>query len=106
MFIPKEEMLMVVELPGERTRATVEKVIDDNTIIVQLTSMPMAKSHQYRMDQYVRCHRDTNGLQEIWKASGLEKPVLKVVPPELPPMPAPKKAKTKGKPEQRRKAGR
>lgn len=68
MFVPSEGDFLVVDLPGERTRATVDEVKDKNTVIVLLTSMPMAKSHMYRMDERVRCKRSHNGFQEIWEA--------------------------------------
>lgn len=99
MFMPHEGNMLVIALPGERLRSTVEKVIDDNTVVVHLAYMPMAKSHTYRMGQRVRCRRGSDGFQEIWEALSVEPPELWLVPSDLP-KPEPKK------PEPRVKAGK
>lgn len=57
MFVPEVDTLLVVHLPGEITRATVRRVVNDNTVLAELTGMPMAKSHNYRLGDLVAARR-------------------------------------------------
>src|SRR5258708_1681723 len=57
IFIPAVDSQLTIDLPGERTRATVKRVVDQDRVIVELTTMPMSKSHQYRFKDTVAVRR-------------------------------------------------
>lgn len=55
-YIPKVGDTITIELPDERTRGTIEKVISDTAVIAQLQHFTTAKlSHNYRKDDLVPC---------------------------------------------------
>lgn len=69
MWIPGENTELTIRLPGEITRATVTKVVDPNTLIVELTSVPMSKTHNYRFRDLLAVRRKKDYLQnETWEA--------------------------------------
>lgn len=68
MFIPTIDTYMTIDLPGEKTRAVVMKILNDNKVVVQLISVPLAKSHMYQKDDYVACVRKNDMLGDTWKA--------------------------------------
>lgn len=69
MFMPKVDDLLTIQLPGEKIRATVKRIIDNDAILVELTYMPMAKSHQFKIGDVVACRRVQNVLWgESWVA--------------------------------------
>lgn len=67
MYMPKVGQNMVIELPGERLLAAVAKVVSPDIVIVELTTMPMAKSHQHKKGEYVPVERHFNGLETCWR---------------------------------------
>lgn len=64
LFIPAVDSQLTIDLPGERTRATVRRIVDPNTVLVELTTMPMGKSHQYRFKDMVAVRR--NRPVDMW----------------------------------------
>lgn len=66
-FIPALETFLTIDLPGEKLRALVKKVLDKNKIILQLTSVPLAKSHNYQKDDFVACKRVQGIFGEMWE---------------------------------------
>lgn len=69
MWIPGENTELTIRLPGEITRATVTKVVNPNTLIVELTSVPMSKTHNYRFRDLLAVRRKKDYLQnETWEA--------------------------------------
>lgn len=55
-YIPKVGDTITIELPDERTRGTIEKVISDTAVIARLQHFTTAKlSHNYRKDDLVPC---------------------------------------------------
>lgn len=67
-YIPQEETYIVVQLPGEKLRAMIKRVVTEDAIIVELTSVPLAKSHTYQRGDYIACRRQKTSLGEEWEA--------------------------------------
>lgn len=67
MFTPIIDSYLTIDLPGEKLRALVKKVINNNKIILQLTNQPLAKSHTYRKDDFVACIRKEGMFGEMWE---------------------------------------
>lgn len=66
--VPKVDAQIIVELPGERTRATVIEMIDDNTLVAELTSVVMGKAHIYRTGMTVPVQRKKSPLEgDMWE---------------------------------------
>lgn len=58
-YEPKVGDTITVELPDERTRATVEKVISDTAVIARLQHYMTSKSHNYKKDELIACRFET-----------------------------------------------
>jgi hypothetical protein len=58
----------MIELPGERLMTTVAKVMSPDTVIVELTAQPLAKTHNYSKGDFVPCERANTDLEVIWRA--------------------------------------
>lgn len=54
-YEPKIGDTITVELPDERTRAVIEKVISDEAAIAKLLSYTTSKSHSYKKGDLVAC---------------------------------------------------
>jgi hypothetical protein len=97
MFSPRADDNLTVTLPGETMRAKVKRVVDRNTVFVEI-GQPMTRSHNYRLGDLVACRRTPGVLGETWQA--LDDRVLfnrPVAPePEIKPAPAAKKLAAKG----------
>lgn len=72
LFVPTVGSYLTIDLPGERTRATVRRVVDEDLVLIELTTMPMAKSHQYRfrdilpVRRTIRSDVSAPGSPETW----------------------------------------
>lgn len=67
-FVPKAGDHLVVQLPGERIRCPVERVIDTDTVIFRIDSPPMAKSHQFQFDRNYGARRRVLNGRDLWEA--------------------------------------
>ena len=67
-FHPSEDVYIIVQLPSERLRAIIRRVVTDDAVIVELTSIPLARTHNYQRGDYVACRRKDTALGEIWEA--------------------------------------
>lgn len=67
-FVPKAGDHLVVQLPGERIRCPVERVIDTDTVIFRIDSPPMAKSHQFQFDRNYGARRRLQNGRDFWEA--------------------------------------
>lgn len=67
-YIPAEDGYLIASLPGERVRAQIRQVVTKDAVIVELTSIPLAKSHNYKRGDYVACRRTQDDTGNIWKA--------------------------------------
>lgn len=67
-YIPAENGYLIAQLPGERLRAIIRQVVTPDAVIVELTSIPLAKSHTYKRGDYVACRRNHVMGTEEWKA--------------------------------------
>jgi endonuclease YncB( thermonuclease family) len=70
MYEPALGTGLVVSLPGETVRATVARVVNRHTVLVELTPplLNPAKLHHYRIGDIVCCHREQGELGETWQA--------------------------------------
>lgn len=68
MFKPLLDTYITVDLPGEKLRALIKKILSETEIVLQLTSTPLAKSHTYKKDDFVACKRVAGMFGEIWEA--------------------------------------
>ncbi len=69
MFVPKEGDFLNIQLPQELIRSVVQRVIDDDTVIVALTvNTPIAKTHSYKRGDFVPAKRQRGMLGEVWAA--------------------------------------
>jgi hypothetical protein len=67
IFAPRVNDDLTVTLPSEQMRAKVTRVIDRNTVIVQI-GQPMMRTHNFRKDDLVGCRRTQDVLGESWQA--------------------------------------
>ncbi len=56
-FVPEVGGSLVVYMPGETARCTVNKVISPDSVLVQISSVPMAKTHNFRLDDIIGVRR-------------------------------------------------
>lgn len=54
-YEPKVGETITVELPDERTRAIIERVVSDTAVLARLLTFTTSKSHSYRKDELVAC---------------------------------------------------
>lgn len=54
-YEPKVGDIITVEIPDERTRAEIMKVVSDTAVIARLMTYLVSKSHNYRKDDLVPC---------------------------------------------------
>lgn len=95
-YQPQEDTYLIADLPGERVRAMIRRVVTADAVIVELTSIPLAKSHTYTRGDYVALRRKDTSLGEIWEAVREQKISIEKVASEVRPTPkAKKKKKTK-----------
>lgn len=93
-YQPQEDTYLIADLPGERVRAMIRRVVTQDAVIVELTSIPLAKSHTYQRGDYVALRRKDTGLGEAWEAVREQKISIEEVAAEVKPK-AKKKKKTK-----------
>lgn len=67
-FLPKVDQPLIIDLPGEKLPATVKRVVNKDTAIVELTNQPLAKSHTYKFRELVPVRRTPGMLGETWQA--------------------------------------
>lgn len=89
-YHPQEDSYLIVQLPNERLRAMIRRVVTDDAVIVELTSVPLARTHAYQRGDYVACRRKLTDLGEIWEAVAEQKISLEQVAEKVA---APKKKK-------------
>ncbi|MGO8916221.1 MAG: hypothetical protein ACLQJR_09965 [Stellaceae bacterium] len=61
--------VITVDLGGERMRCIVRKAVDEDTVILEITGVPMARNHTHKQGDFVgaRRQRGLHGGDE-WKA--------------------------------------
>lgn len=73
-FIPQagttdKPSYLVVQFPGESMRCPVQKVVDEDTVIIRIDSPPISRVHSFRFDEIVGVRRrSTAGRQDVWEA--------------------------------------
>lgn len=53
---------ITIELPDERTRASIESVVSPTHCLARLLRYPVSKSHQYRKGDLIACKHETLGM--------------------------------------------
>lgn len=67
-YAPRPGDSIVVELPGERTRATIEEVVSDDMVLVTLQNTFSNKNHSYKANEsLIPVVRRRNALGEFWE---------------------------------------
>jgi hypothetical protein len=72
-FHPAEDGYLIVQLPNEKLRAVIRRVVTDDAVIVEITSLPLTRLHNYQRGDYVACRRKDTALGEIWEAVSEQK---------------------------------
>lgn len=67
-FEPEVGGTLLIDLPGERMLCAVVALADHDRVIVEISGVPMAKSHQYQKGQQVPVERKMTQLGEVWEA--------------------------------------
>lgn len=67
MYVPQVGNTLTITLPGEVLRAVIQKVVTPNSVIAQIISQPMAKSHSYAKDGIIACRRQKTMFGEQWE---------------------------------------
>jgi hypothetical protein len=65
-YHPQEDQYLVIQLPNERLRAMIRRVVTDDAVIVEITSVPLSRTHNYKKGDYVACRREKSDLGEAW----------------------------------------
>lgn len=100
-FMPAEDGYLIVQLPNERVRAQIRRVVTDDAVIVEITSIPLAKTHNHQRGDLVGCRRKETAFGEVWEAVAEQKisidRLAEQVAPKKPKMVKKKKPVRKGK---------
>ena len=67
-FTPEVDKFLIVTLPGETMRCPVKRVIDDNTVIVQLATPPISRVHSFQFNDVVGVRRRAGLSGDFWEA--------------------------------------
>lgn len=68
-YVPKVGDVITLELPDERTRATIERVVSHDAAIAKLNTFTTSKSHSYRKGDLVACRFEVLGMNvRGWRA--------------------------------------
>ena len=46
----------------------IRRVVTDDAVIVEITSIPLARTHNYKRGDYIACRRKKTPLGEVWEA--------------------------------------
>ena len=68
MFVPQEGQFLIVMLPGEATRAVVNRVVNDDTVLVEMVAIPVSRQHMHRRGDIIAATRVQGPLGETWEA--------------------------------------
>lgn len=58
---------MTVSLPGELLRALILKVVNEDSVIAEICTEPLAKSHNYKFNEIIACRRKKTMFGEDWE---------------------------------------
>lgn len=67
-FQPQVGGWLTVSFPGEILRCRVEQIIDMNRVIIEVSSMPMSRAHQYRLGDKTGARRRVDYGRDLWEA--------------------------------------
>jgi len=95
-FVPEIGSHLTVQLPGEVMRCRVDQVIDTDTVIVEIDSMPMAKTHLFRIGDKTGARRRSENGRDVWEALS-DRDFLAGRSPNVPPEPEKPAARAKPK---------
>lgn len=72
-YMPEEDKYLIVQLPNERLRAIIRRVVTNDAVIVEITSVPLTRTHDYQKGDYVACRRKKNDFGEVWESVAEQK---------------------------------
>jgi hypothetical protein len=78
---------LTVKLPGEIMRCKVDRVIDENRVIVEISTSPMARTHHYRMGDRTGARRRLEYGAYVWEALDDRDFIANRSPTEFSPVP-------------------
>ena len=67
-YLPQEGALLTVDLGGETIRAAVRKLIDPDTVVVEITAATFSRAHSHKQGDMVGCRRERGMFGERWVA--------------------------------------
>jgi len=68
LYVPPVGSHIVVRLPGELMRCLVERIVDENRVIIEINGVPMSRSHQYRRGDKTGARRKVEYGKDVWEA--------------------------------------
>lgn len=66
--VPKIDDKLVVTFPGEQIRVPIKKIVNDDTVLIHLDTMPMSKSHRFEFDKVYGVRRRLKDGRDFWEA--------------------------------------
>ena|SRR5215469_13516243 len=87
MYTPAHGSALVISLPGETVRGIVARVVNDDTVLVELGAplLNPARMHTYRSGDIICAKRAFGELGEFWRA--VEDRALPIAVPKRKPKP-------------------
>jgi hypothetical protein len=67
-YKPVVGSMLVVVLPGETMRVPIQTIIDSDTVIVKIDTVPMSRSHTFRINDHVGVRRRVQDNRDVWEA--------------------------------------
>ena len=67
-YFPQEDSYLIVQLPNERLRAIIRRVVTEDAVIVEITSIPLSRTHTYQKGDYVACRRTVTDFGDVWQS--------------------------------------
>ena len=66
-YYPTEDAYLIVQLPNERLRGIIRRVVTEDAVIVEIMSIPLSRTHTYQRGDYVACRRKDTALGDVWE---------------------------------------
>lgn len=67
-YAPTIGSFLTVSFPGERMRCRVDRLVDKDRVIIEVSSVPISKAHQYRIGDKTGARRRREHGHDIWEA--------------------------------------
>ncbi len=67
-YEPQVGQMLTVEIPGERIRAPIVRVLDSETVVIEVQTPPMARAGVFRVGDIGIAKRSSSELEDFWFA--------------------------------------